>query len=178
MLFWLFPAAALLLAIERITYLWIWHNSDIFKAICEYPAVARFGEPIGVLEKLFYLFKILQIGVFLAWCMLLGNTFIPLPTGSPLPMSLGAGLILMGQILNFGVFYRLGRSGVFYGNKLGYQVPWCNAFPFSILNHPQYVGTLLSIWGFFLVMRFPHDDWILLPILETAYYSLGAYYER
>lgn len=178
MLLWLFLTAALLLSIERIAYLWIWHHPDTFKAVCKYPAIVRFGEPISALEKLFYIFKILQIGIFLAWCMLLGNTLIPLPTSSLVPMSLGIGLIVIGQVFNFGVFYRLGRSGVFYGNKFGYEIQWCNAFPFSVLNHPQYVGTLLSIWGFFLVMRFPHDDWILLPLVETLYYGVGAYYER
>jgi methylene-fatty-acyl-phospholipid synthase len=58
------------------------------------------------------------------------------------------------------------------------MLPWCRAFPFSVLQHPQYVGTVLSIWGFFLVMRFPHDDWYLLPIVETVYYALGAYFEQ
>ena len=45
-------------------------------------------------------------------------------------------------------------------------------------DDPQYVGTVLSIWGFFLVMRFPHDDWLVLPVLETIYYTLGARLER
>jgi len=27
-------------------------------------------------------------------------------------------------------------------------------------------------------MRFPHDDWYILPALETVYYVLGAYFER
>jgi hypothetical protein len=81
-------------------------------------------------------------------------------------------------MLNMSVFYRLGKVGVFYGRQLGYEIPWCRAFPFSLLRHPQYVGTLLSIWGFFLVMRFPHNDWYLLPTLETVYYVLGAYFEQ
>jgi phosphatidyl-N-methylethanolamine N-methyltransferase len=67
---------------------------------------------------------------------------------------------------------------VFYGDKFGYEVCWCRKFPFSLLKHPQYVGALLSIWGFFLAMRFPHEDWYILPALETVYYSLGAYFER
>jgi hypothetical protein len=32
--------------------------------------------------------------------------------------------------------------------------------------------------GFFLLMRFPHDDWYLLPIVETVYDALGAYCEQ
>ena len=61
---------------------------------------------------------------------------------------------------------------------LGYEMPWCRAFPFSWLKHPQYVGTVLFIWGFFLVLRFPHDDWYILPIIETVYYVLGACFEQ
>jgi methylene-fatty-acyl-phospholipid synthase len=86
-------------------------------------------------------------------------------------------LIVAGQILNCGVFYRLGKVGVFYGSRLGYDMPWSRAFPFSWLKHPQYVGTVWSIWGFFVIMRFPHPDWYLLPALETVYYLLGAHFE-
>ncbi len=82
-----------------------------------------------------------------------------------------------GQILNLSVFYRLGVVGVFFGDRLGHEVPWCRAFPFSWISHPQYVGALLTIWGFFLVMRFPHADWFFLPAVETVYYSVGAYFE-
>ena len=46
-----------------------------------------------------------------------------------------------------------------------------------MVAHPQYVGAVLTIWGFFLVMRFPHADWFLLPAVETVYYSVGAYFE-
>jgi methylene-fatty-acyl-phospholipid synthase len=76
------------------------------------------------------------------------------------------------------VFRRLGEVGVFYGNRFGYDVPWSEQFPFSVLKHPQYVGATLSIWGFFLMMRFPHNDWLMLPSLETVYYILGSYFEQ
>jgi len=33
---------------------------------------------------------------------------------------------------------------------------------------------VLSIWGFFLLMCFPYDDWYLLPAVETVYYVLGC----
>jgi phosphatidyl-N-methylethanolamine N-methyltransferase len=92
--------------------------------------------------------------------------------------TLGGALIATGQFLNVSVFYRLGETGVFYGNRFGYDIPWCSEFPFSLLKHPQYVGTLLSIWGFFMAMRFPHTDWCMLPSLETAYYIAGAYLEQ
>jgi hypothetical protein len=73
------------------------------------------------------------------------------------PMVFGTrpGLIAGGQTLNLSVFYRLGKSGVFTAIDFGHQVPWCRGFPFSLFKHPQYAGMLLSIWGFFLVVRFP-----------------------
>ena len=94
--------------------------------------------------------------------------------GSVWSLGLGAMMVAVGQGLNVAVFYRLGKVGVFYGNKLGYSIPWSRKFPFSCLKHPQYVGALLSIWGFFLVMRFPHNDWYMLPALETVYYTVGG----
>jgi methylene-fatty-acyl-phospholipid synthase len=153
---WVFVLAAVLLSLERICYIYIWKFPESFRSICSRPAVAYLGEPIQVLEKLSYCFKGIQAAVFLGWCYFYGD-------GCLLPLSgvgfwLGVALIVVGQILNLSVFYRLGKIGVFYGNKLGYKVPWCRRFPFSFLAHPQYVGALLSIWGFFLVMRFPHGD--------------------
>lgn len=86
-------------------------------------------------------------------------------------------MIVFGQFLNFSVFFRLGKTGVFYGAQFDYPVPWVSAFPFSFIRHPQYLGVLLSIWGFFIVMRFPNDDWLYLPLLQTAYYVWGVYHE-
>jgi hypothetical protein len=175
---WIFLCAAVLLSLERICYLWIWHASQRFQCLCRRPAVAYIGEPVDVLRCLFVGFKILQCGVFLGWCLIYSDgTLWPL-SANPLSLTIGVALIIAGQWLNVSVFYRLGKIGVFYGNKFGYKIRWCREFPFSYFDHPQYVGALLSIWGFFLIMRFPHDDWYLLPALETLYYTLGARFER
>jgi methylene-fatty-acyl-phospholipid synthase len=66
---------------------------------------------------------------------------------------------------------------MFFGDRLGHDVPWCRSFPSSVLTHPQYVGAVLSIWGFALVVRFPERDWVLVPMLETVFYVAGAYLE-
>jgi methylene-fatty-acyl-phospholipid synthase len=178
MIWWVLPVCAVLLSIERIAYFLIWHYPDSFQTRCRHPALAVFGEPVAVLQKLFYLFKVLQLAVFFSWCLVFTEGSLPLPGANPQLLVLGGILISIGMLLNFSVFYSLGRIGVFYGNKLGYEIPWVAGFPFSLCPHPQYVGTVLSIWGFFLLMRFPHPDWILLPLIETLFYALGAYYER
>jgi methylene-fatty-acyl-phospholipid synthase len=175
---WILLCAAALLSLERLCYVWIWRAPDAFRALCARPVVAALGEPVDVVQTLSYGFKGLQSLVFVGWCYVYGDGSLSPLTGSVLALALGVILSIAGQMLNFSVFYRLGKVGVFYGNRLGYEIPWCRTFPFSLLKHPQYVGTLLSIWGFFLVMRFPHDDWYLLPAVETVYYVLGAYFER
>jgi len=35
----------------------------------------------------------------------------------------------------------------------------------------------MTIWGLFLITRFPHEDWVLVPALETALYMVGAHLE-
>lgn len=175
---WVFLAAAVLLSLERICYLWIWRRPAAFRYWCARPTWARLGEPVDVLCVLFCAFKVLQVSVFLFWCLTYGNgSLLPTPA-EPIYLVFGSALMIGGQILNVAVFYRLGKVGVFYGNKLGHRVAWSRKFPFSCLAHPQYLGALLSIWGLFMLMRAPNDDWFILPLLETVYYTAGAYWER
>jgi phosphatidyl-N-methylethanolamine N-methyltransferase len=177
MKFVVFVVAAIALSFERICYAWIWRQPGSFRRICSHPLISPWGEPVAVLEKLFYGFKLIQIAVFLGWCYFYGDGSLQIVREGPV-LAAGTTLIVVGQILNLSVFWRLSAVGVFYGNRLGYEIPWSTEFPFSLLRHPQYVGSLLSIWGFFLAMRFPHYDWYVLPCLETAYYTLGAYFEQ
>jgi len=175
---WALLGVAALLSLERLCYVWIWRAPGAFRAWCDRPAVAGLGAPVDVVQKLFYGFKVIQDTVFVSWCSVYGHGSLWPLSGSVWALGLGGALLVVGQTLNVSVFYRLGKVGVFYGNKFGYAMPWCRVFPFSLLKHPQYVGSVLSIWGFFLIMRFPHDDWALLPAVETMYYVLGAYFEQ
>ena len=169
---WVLLVAAVLLSIERIAYVWVWRQPDAFRSA--WPD----GTPVDALRYLFYFFKALQCGVFLGWCYIYGNGTVWPAAPDPVAFAFGGMLVAAGQMLNASVFYRLGNIGVFYGNRFGYEVPWVRGFPYSVLDHPQYVGAVLSIWGVFLMLRFPHDDWFVLPLLETFYYTLGARFER
>jgi phosphatidyl-N-methylethanolamine N-methyltransferase len=175
---WLLLTAAIGLSLERAAYVFIARAPARFQRLCRHPAVARFGEPVAIVHRLLYGFKALQFSLFAAWCLVHGDGR-PLPAAAdPVVLGLGAAAVVAGQILNWSVFYRLRIVGVFYGDRLGHQVPWCHGFPFSLGPHPQYVGVVLTIWGFFFGMRFPHDDWFALPALETLYYALGAQLEH
>jgi phosphatidyl-N-methylethanolamine N-methyltransferase len=166
------------LSLERVCYIYISRAPEGFLRFCNRPRAVSLGGPVEVLRTLFYGFKGLQCAVFLGWCYVHGDGSLSPAGRGILPLAIGGALIAAGQMLSCGVFYRLGTVGVFYGNKLGYDLPWSRAFPFSWFRHPQYVGTVWSIWGVFLIMRFPQSGWYMLPTLETVYYMLGAYLER
>jgi len=170
--------AAVLLSLERTCYVWIARAPDSFRRWCARPLVARLGEPVALVRELFVGFKLLQILVFVGWCCVHGDGGLLADDGGVMALAAGGAAILVGQFLNGLVFYRLGRIAVFFGDRLGYDVVWCREFPFSVMRHPQYVGAVLTIWGVFLAARFPHDDWFLLPALETAYYAVGAVLEN
>jgi len=170
-----FAWAAVLLSLERLFYVWVWNHPEQFAAWCGRRWAAA---PIDALERMFVLFKFLQAAVFVGWCVFHGQGLAWPGGGGIMPAVAGGSLVLVGQFLNYSVFRRLGRVGVFYGIRFGYRVPWSTEFPFSVLKHPQYVGALLSIWGCFLFAQFPQSDWFLLPALETLYYTVGTYLEQ
>jgi phosphatidyl-N-methylethanolamine N-methyltransferase len=170
--------AALALSLERGCYVWIARSPRAFRAWCARSSVAWLGDPVVVVGVLFCAFKLLQLAVFAAWCYAHGNGSLMPTSRHALVLATGVVLLLAGQLLNASVFYRLGAVGVFFGARLGHEIPWSRAFPFSVFSHPQYVGAVLSIWGLFLIMRFPHDDWSLLPALETLYYLIGGALEE
>jgi methylene-fatty-acyl-phospholipid synthase len=163
--------AAALLGVERAVYVWIARAPASFGRWCARYLEGRLGEPVTAVQWLFLAFKVLQAGVFVGWCAGRGGTFLALHLPSLVG---GAVLLVVGQTLNGLVLYRLGRGGMFFGDRLGHDVRWCRAFPFSVLAHPQYMGAVMSIWGFFLVARFPERDWFLVPMLETVLYAAGA----
>jgi methylene-fatty-acyl-phospholipid synthase len=170
---WLIVVAVLLLTLERGSYVWIVQRPEAFRRLCATRAASRVGSPVAVVAALFGAFKIVQIGVFLVWWYVHEAHHL---AGAPV-LGLAGILIVAGQALNFGVFYRLGAVGVFFGDQLGHEVPWCRAFPFSWVAHPQYVGTVLTIWALFLAARFPHPDWYVLPGVATIFYGVSAHLE-
>ena len=170
-----FGAAAIVLSLERICYVWAGRFPASFREVCGRRLGARLGrDPVRVLETLFYVFKGIQLGVFAWWIHRFGPGGLERASDALFPLVVGIVLIGLGQLFNFAVFYRLGRTGVFYGNRFGHRAAWCDRFPFSVLRHPQYTGTVLSIWGLFVAMRFPEADWFALPVLETLYYGIGG----
>jgi methylene-fatty-acyl-phospholipid synthase len=165
--------AAALLAVERASYAVIARVPGAFVRLCSRLAPSVRGGPVAVVGRLFCGFKALQVAVFGLWCWVHGG--VAVSADEPLlVLPLAGTLIAVGQVLVLATFHRLGRIGVFFGDRFGYQLGRCREFPFSLLAHPQYVGTVLTIWGLFLALRFPHDDWYALPLIETLYYAAAT----
>lgn len=59
----------------------------------------------------------------------------------------GGALVAAGQTLNAGIYRAIGHPGVYYGFKLGHTIPWVTGFPFNVVRHPQYVGSVMSVVG-------------------------------
>jgi len=167
--------AAALLSLERLFYILISHRPDAIRARA-FTLISK--EPLALVRALFITFKVIQVGVFAAWCLAFGDAPWWTPSAPPAELAIAVAMLIVGQALNLSVFVRLGPKGVFYACELGHEVPYVESFPFSWFQHPQYVGTVLSIWAAFLAMRFPNPDWFVLPMLETTFYVIGARLER
>lgn len=83
-----------------------------------------------------------------------------------------------GQSLNAGIFNAIGHAGVYYGFKLGHQIPWVDGFPFNVVSHPQYVGAVMSVWaGAILVWSQAPVGLGLLALYWTGLYVVTGWME-
>jgi phosphatidyl-N-methylethanolamine N-methyltransferase len=120
---WLFLVAALTLSLERVVYVWASRDPESFRAWCLHVSPVPSDTPVTVPQKLFYGFKGIQIVAFLVWCVW-HQQGAPSALGeATLPLTVGGSLLVIGQVLDLGVFYRLGMKGVFYGNRFGEKIP-------------------------------------------------------
>lgn len=171
-------SALILLSFERLFYIFAWYFPENIKKIQSTRLFAKAESPTDVVKYFFYLFKLLQMSVFAGWWYYFSDGTWTLSGFFGVTAFLATLAIIAGQILNFAVFVKLGDTAVFYGNRFGYKIKWQDGFPFNLISHPQYVGTVVSIWGVFALMRFPNDDWWIVPLIETVYYAAGARLEQ
>ncbi len=82
-------------------------------------------------------------------------------------------------MLNIAVYRQLSTNGVYYGTRLGKKVAWKTGFPFSVVRHPQYVGAVLTIWGFVtLVWGQAPPGLVTLAVYWTLLYVITALHEQ
>ena len=176
--------------VSHVLYWWVWYWPHKWAALCARVRGPK-TDPVDVLAALASLLRLLQ---FILSFWLVEKHLAPAaapgawPAAWPLPKLLdcylgagaavgAAGLALFGcgQALNMGIYHAIGKEGVYYGCKLGKDIPWCEGFPFNVCGHPQYMGCVLSLWGSFLPIVLQGPAWLAaLPGLWTLFYVFSG----
>ena len=134
-----------------LLHAFIWHYPAHFTALCR-PTGMHPVQVFAVLEIVGKLWQGVCVVAYLGVGGLraAGGAIAAAPTWSYAVFAL---YLAVGQGLNAAMYAAIGNDGVYYGFRLGRQVPWCKGFPFNVgLRHPQYVGGVLTILGALFVL--------------------------
>lgn len=134
----------------------IWNFPEAFTQASKSSPLNLLGKhPVDVFAGLEVVAKFVQ---FTALILFLGSAGCAAAVQAIFAAPLWCWLVLVagvaaGQTLNFAMYSAIGNAGVYYGFKLGREVPWCSGFPFNAgLRHPQYVGVVLTLWAAMTVL--------------------------
>lgn len=165
-----------LLALPHAVYCFVWTQPRRWTALC---GKARL-QPVSALASFGAVVKLLQLALVGVYYLAVAPVIALSEIGIFRFLFCGA-LICFGQLLNVATYRALGKAGVYYGFKLGRKIPWVTSFPFNIgLSHPQYVGSVLTIWGIFALTTTPAHErrgWITTAAIWTLFYTATALIE-
>lgn len=84
------------------------------------------------------------------------------------------------QALNLGTYRAIGLTGVYYGTRLGRHVPWVDGWPFKYIDHPQYCGSAMTVWGALALLHsaMPMPLSIGIAVYWTGLYIVSAILEH
>ena len=180
-----FILVLVLLSFERFVYTMVWlfpahfvHFAQMYIRPLLLKTTGK-GKPLDCIVSLFWLSKIFQFGSMFGFYFSVG----PLPAVASISLFrwvLGLQLMLLGQMLNAAIYNAIGKAGVYYGYRLGVTVPWVTGFPFSVVPHPQYVGTCIFVTGvniFCATEAHVRAGWFNLTAVQVLYYVYMALVE-
>eukprot|EP00891_Asterochloris_glomerata_P001016 jgi/Astpho2/1016/Aster-00839 len=107
------------LALPHMLYSFVWLNNRAWRKLFQKNSVHFFACIASLL-------KVVQFTALALWYNVNDHKLDPRLTA---PSQLLVAVLLIGA------------------GQLGHKVPWCTGFPFNVVRHPQYVGSVLSIWG-------------------------------
>lgn len=165
-----------IMSIPHIYYFWIWVNPSAFT---RFTRSINQKDPVAFLANSATFIKFLQFSMALYWAS--NHGAIPNPMDNLKTLVLGGVFFAIGQILNIAVYQTLGRNGVYYGSRLGQPCPWVTGFPFNTVPHPQYVGSVLTIWGLTILLATEShisSGLITLQVIWTSYYFITGVFEQ
>lgn len=176
--FWVVCAC---LSVERIIYTFVWLRPKSWMKMCKRPFFKSIGTPVDVVVKCFWISKLFQFGGFIGWYVYMAP-FPALADITPLQIIIGIQFFVIGQFLNASIYHAIGKNGVYYGIKLGQDVPWCTGFPFNVFTmHPQYFGANLSAVGgiiFFATPAHISQGWLSFAFVQSFAYFYMAMVEQ
>lgn len=161
------PLVWTLVAFPHLFYAFVWFQPHLFRAL------AGPCRPVQVFAAVASVLKLVQGLAVAAW--LLEKSPVPWKKWperiSALQWCGFALLVGVGQALNVSLYRAIGMRGVYYGTKLGEEVPWHDGYPFTIVAHPQYVGSVLTLWGGYLLLArvAPPGACLLLAFWSSLY---------
>ena len=151
-------------SLTHILYFFIWDYTDKYIKFSYYLRTS----PIFLMTLLSSLQKLIQISLIINYSIQ-NNTLIPYVSNFNIYNFI---LITIGQILNISVYYKIGIIGVYYGNKLGYNLPWITTFPYNIgINNPQYIGCILTLFGLYPLLSIEYI------IYASSLYQITSFIE-
>jgi len=184
-----FQLAVVALSIERMCYTWCHTFAPNFMRFTKTDIGRMMGDtPVNVVLTIFYINKCIQLGTFLGFYFYVVGFPNPIEYACKFDYSavtrlqwvflvLAAGL---GQGLNVAIYRAIGKAGVYYGYRLGEQVPWVTGFPFSVLPHPQYFGACVTVIGVNAFVATPTHvaaGFLNLTIVQVLFYTFMAFVE-
>lgn len=153
--FWKTIAA---LSVPHVFYFLVWTNSKKFHWFAS-KFLSFLGEPYQAFAILAHLIKLFQTCAIVVWYAtpewlmaqtpqtLMDATVAIVQRLSVTQAVLGVELFFLGQLFNGAVYKAIGEAGVYYGCRLGKEIPWVYGFPYNTVPHAQYLGATISIWG-------------------------------
>ena len=98
-------------------------------------------------------------------------------SAAPLAIAATTSLLVAGLWLQGLVYQKIGANGVYYGFKMGIEVPWCHEFPFSFFRHPQYVSASTLFVALLLAIGWRDTSPVFLSF-QMWLYSVTAQMEE
>mmetsp|Transcript_16049 Transcript_16049/g.35925 ORF Transcript_16049/g.35925 Transcript_16049/m.35925 type:complete len:231 (-) Transcript_16049:37-729(-) len=161
------------ISLNYLMHGFIWHYPKLFTKLCKETVLTSLGStPVDVFSALEVVAKLAQAVSLLLYlgvngCYAMGAA---LKSSPPWAWLACFGLVAVGQTLNVAMYKAIGCKGVYYGFKLGCEIPWCSSFPFNVgLRHPQYVGVVLCLAGGLTVLMSAELAQLSLPQLVALW---------
>ena len=143
-------------------------------------------KPLDVVLTIFYINKVIQLGTFIGFYFYILDFDSPFNRGfdwakvTYLQWIWLVHAIVLGQGLNASIYRAIGKAGVYYGYRLGEDVPWVTGFPFSVVPHPQYFGVCVNVIGvnvFVAMQAHVAAGWFNLTLVQVLFYVYMAIVE-